>query len=120
MRADDDDLLAARASSILQQTLLGDATEHAQVGVLVWNEERRYVALNQHACELLECSRAEMLGAPVGAHNPGSSDAMQAALGELPAAGRTTLPNGSQVAWLCVRTDIGGIPHIFGLMWAAA
>ena len=61
-----DESTKARAHTLFQQTLLGDAAEHAEIGVMVWNEERRYVAVNTFACRLLGVSREELLGSQVG------------------------------------------------------
>ena len=38
---------------LVQSILLGDAVEHAPVAILVADEEMRYVAVNNYACELL-------------------------------------------------------------------
>ena len=62
--------MKARAHTLFQQTLLGDAAEHAEIGVMVWNEERRYVAVNTFACRMLGVSREDLLGSQVGDQNP--------------------------------------------------
>src|SRR5919204_2758808 len=46
---------------LIQSVLLGEAVEHAPVAILVADEEMRYVAANEYACELLGYSRAELL-----------------------------------------------------------
>jgi PAS domain S-box-containing protein len=46
---------------LVQSVLLGDAVEHAPVAILVADDEMRYVAANQYACELLGYSREELL-----------------------------------------------------------
>ena len=56
-----DDPVLARANTLFQQTLLGDASEHAEIGVMVWNEERRYVAANDAACRMIGVSRSTLL-----------------------------------------------------------
>jgi PAS domain-containing protein len=116
-----DESTKARAHTLFQQTMLGDAVEHAKLGVMIWNEERRYVALNTAACELIGASREELLGAHVGDHNRTAAgrEAIAAVLGELPAFGTTPLPSGTVVEWVTVETDIAGLPHILGLMWPA-
>ena len=88
--------MKARAHTLFEQTLLGDAAEHAEIGIRVWNEERRYVAVNTFACRMLGVSREELLGSQVGDQNPTAAarDAIEASLEELPAFGRTPLPNG--------------------------
>jgi PAS domain-containing protein len=117
----DDDVLHARATSILQQTLLGDAAEHAQLGVMAWNEERNYVAINEHACVLMGRPRAEILGTHVGDTNRANAGGVVEAIlaGDFPCVGRTTMPDGNDVDWICVETTVAGIPHIFGVMWRA-
>jgi PAS domain-containing protein len=116
-----DESMKARAHTLFQQTLLGDAAEHAQIGIMVWNEERRYVAVNTFACRMLGVSREELLGSQVGDQNPtpAAQDAIEASLEELPAFGRTPLPNGIVVDWITVASDVAGLPHIVGLMWDA-
>ena len=116
-----DESTKARAHTLIQQTLLGDAAEHAEIGVMVWNEERRYVAVNTFACRILGVTREEMLGAQVGDQNPTAAarDAINASIEELPAFGRTPLPNGITVDWMTVASDVAGLPHIVGLMWEA-
>jgi PAS domain S-box-containing protein len=51
---------------LMQSVLLGEAVEHAPVAILVADEEGRYVAANEHACELLGYTRSELLGLRVG------------------------------------------------------
>jgi PAS domain S-box-containing protein len=46
----------------VQQTLLADALDTAPLLVFVADEEMRYVAVNQTACEALGYARAELLG----------------------------------------------------------
>ncbi len=111
--------MRARAHTLFQQTLLGDAAEHAEIGVLVWNEERRYVAVNSAACRMIGATRAELLDGQVGAQNQTDAgrSALATALDGQPASGRTPLPTGIEVEWITVATDIAGLPHILGLMW---
>jgi PAS domain S-box-containing protein len=45
----------------VQETLLGEALEHAPVGAIVLDEEGRYVAANRMACELSGYTREELL-----------------------------------------------------------
>ena len=50
----------------MQSVLLGEAVEHAPVAILVADEEGRYVAANEHACELLGYTRSELRSMRVG------------------------------------------------------
>ena len=46
---------------LVQETLLGEALEHAPVGAIVLDEEGTYLAANRLACELSGYSREELL-----------------------------------------------------------
>jgi PAS domain S-box-containing protein len=45
----------------VQETLLGEALEHAPVGAIVLDEQGRYLAANREACRLTGYSREELL-----------------------------------------------------------
>ena len=113
--------MKARAHTLFQQTLLGDAAEHAEIGVLVWNEERRYVAVNVFACRMLGVTREDLLGSQVGDQNPTAAarEAIEASIEQLPAYGRTPLANGIMVDWMTIASNVAGLPHIVGFMWEA-
>jgi PAS domain S-box-containing protein len=51
---------------LMQSVLLGEAVEHAPVAIVVLDEEGQYVAVNEHACELLGYTRSELLSMRVG------------------------------------------------------
>ena len=59
---------------LVQETLLGEALEHAPVGAIVLDEQGRYLAANRLACELSGYSREELLdgGARALAFDPES------------------------------------------------
>ncbi|MDP9492491.1 MAG: PAS domain S-box protein [Actinomycetota bacterium] len=46
---------------LIQETLLGEALEHAPVGAIVLDEQGGYLAANRMACELSGYSREELL-----------------------------------------------------------
>lgn len=46
---------------LIQQTLLGEAIDAGPAAIFVLGEDRRYVAVNQTACDLLGYSRRELL-----------------------------------------------------------
>lgn len=48
-------------SNVVQETLLGEALEHAPVGALVLDETGRYLAANRTACRLTGYTREELL-----------------------------------------------------------
>jgi PAS domain-containing protein len=52
----------------IQAELISEALGSASVGFLVWDEDRRYVAANTAACEILGTNLEQLLGQQVGAH----------------------------------------------------
>jgi PAS domain S-box-containing protein len=67
-------LLASRNQDLIQETLLGEALEHAPVGAIVLDEQGGYLAANRMACKLSGYSREELLegGARALALDPSS------------------------------------------------
>jgi PAS domain S-box-containing protein len=49
------------ADPLIQASLLGEAVDNGPTPVFVADEERRYVAVNRRACDLLGYSREELL-----------------------------------------------------------
>ena len=113
--------MKARAHTLFQQTLLGDAAEHAEIGIMVWNEERRYVAVNRFACQMLGVTREELLGSQVGDQNPTAAARERSRRRSRscppPVARRSR--TASSVDWMTMASDVAGLPHILGLMWEA-
>jgi len=65
----------------IQAQLLAEALLGASVGLLVWDEDRRYIAANAAACEILGTTLDELLGQRVGDHTVEGPDAVDDALG---------------------------------------
>jgi PAS domain-containing protein len=101
--------------------LLGEATENAEVGVVVWNADRRYVACNTHCCRLLGVDREELLRREVGVTNtnPEARTIVDELIASAPAQGTTTIGD-TEVAWVVFPTTIAGLDHIVGVMWDPA
>ena len=64
----------------IQAELIAEALSSAGVGFLVWDEDRRYIAANAAACEILGTTLDELLGQQVGAHTVEGLESMDAAL----------------------------------------
>jgi PAS domain-containing protein len=64
----------------IQAALISEALGSAAVGFLVWDENRRYIAANAAACELLGTTLEDLLGQEVGAHTIEVEDALTEAL----------------------------------------
>lgn len=50
------------AEPLIQASLLGEAIDHGPVAVFVADDDLRYIAVNEFACQLLGYSREELLG----------------------------------------------------------
>ena len=59
---------ASLARPEIQSELISEALRSASVGFLVWDEDRRYIAANAAACEILGTTLEELLGHRVGDH----------------------------------------------------
>jgi PAS domain S-box-containing protein len=57
---------AARTQTLIQIGLLGEAVEHVPVGFFVFDEDGKYVAVNQYGCSLLGYERQELLTRRLG------------------------------------------------------
>jgi PAS domain S-box-containing protein len=62
------------AEDVLLGTLLGDGAEHAEVGIFIYDDDGKYVAVNRHGAELLGYERAELLRHDVGDFTEGGID----------------------------------------------
>lgn len=70
----------ALAQPEIQAQLLAEALLGASVGLLVWDEDRRYIAANAAACEILGTTLEGLLGQRVGDHTPQGTEAVDEAL----------------------------------------
>jgi PAS domain S-box-containing protein len=109
---------------ITQLTLLGDAWERADVGAVVINDARRYLAANPAYCALTGYSREEITGLRAG-HNLLLEEMSQAEfidrVTEHRSVGRTvilhkdgtTLP----VFYVLIPSQLSELPCYIGLVW---
>jgi PAS domain S-box-containing protein len=54
-------ILTPTEADAVQETLLGEALEHAPMGAIVLDETGHYLAANRTACRLMGCTREELL-----------------------------------------------------------
>jgi PAS domain-containing protein len=106
---------------LTQLALLGEAAECLDdVGILVWDEDRNYVAVNQAACDLVGRRRAELLGARVGELSTSSIDEV---FNEVQRRGVHTgtmhAPTGP-IHYLTCKTRIAGLPYLVSICWRAS
>ena len=104
------------AQPLVQASLVGEAIDRGPVAVFVADEEMRYVAVNEFACELLGYSREELLGLRVtdvarGEETSGRYARLVQAKGQT---GRTVLArkDGSAVEldYFAQATTVAGMP----------
>jgi PAS domain-containing protein len=75
----------------IQAALISEALGSAGVGFLVWDENRRYIAANSAACEILGTTLDELLGQRVGGHTIAGAEALEEALAAGFATGRAVV-----------------------------
>ena len=102
---------------LIQSILLGDAVEHAPVAILVADDEMRYVAVNQYACELLGYTRAELLDKRI-------TDIARYAeapeeCGELSGVTTVVRADGTELKmrFRASETTMGGLPYYVSVSW---
>jgi PAS domain S-box-containing protein len=105
---------------LLQQALLGEAADHVEgIAVFVWNEERRYVAVNQEACRIVGLSREELIGLPVGELTDGVDEVVQRVRFGTVTDGTLTFTrrDGEVVAltWTTTHTRVAGLPYMISI-----
>ena len=117
---------------IRQQTLLGDAWERAEIGVVVFNDARRYLAVNAAYCALTGYSREEIGGFRAG-HNLLLGEMGRAELSQAEFIERITdhrrldravirRKNGTAlpVYSMLVSSEVSQLPIYIGLVWPQA
>jgi two-component system cell cycle sensor histidine kinase/response regulator CckA len=119
-------MATARSEPLLQISLLGEAVEHAPVGVFVFDEQGKYVAVNSYGCKLLGYERDELLEHRIGELAAAPESAIRtyrAVLEGGPEEGLTRVVrrDGSEVdlRFRARETTIGGITFYIGIAWAA-
>ncbi|MFL5915595.1 MAG: PAS domain-containing protein [Gaiellaceae bacterium] len=94
---------ASLARPEIQAALISEALASAGVGFLVWDENRRYIAANAAACEILGTTLDALLGQQVGGHTIAGAEALEEALAAGFSSGRAVVE----------RFDGRGRIHIF-------
>jgi len=94
---------ASLARPEIQAALISEALASAGVGFLVWDENRRYIAANAAACEILGTTLDALLGQQVGGHTIAGAEALEEAVAADFSSGRAVVE----------RFDGRGRIHIF-------
>jgi PAS domain S-box-containing protein len=103
---------------LLQLSLLGEAIDCVdELAVFVWNEDRRYVAVNEAACRLVGVDRQELIGMAVGdMTTDGAAEVIARARASRSIEGTSSLtrPDGElvELTWTTAHTRIAGLPYL--------
>jgi PAS domain S-box-containing protein len=103
---------------LLQLSLLGEAIDCVdEVAVFVWNDDRRYVAVNEAACKLVGLAREELIGMAVGdmtADGAAGDMARARASRSIDGTSSFTRRDGEvvQLSWTTAHTRIAGLPYM--------
>ena len=117
-------LLAPVEIDAVQETLLGEALEHAPIGAIVLDEAGRYLAANRTACRLTGYTREELLEAGPRAIAP-NPDAVPAALEQMANGGlergqgpiRRSDGSFTEIEYRLGATRSGGLPYFVFVFW---
>jgi len=112
--------MSANTHQLLQRSLLGEAIDLLEdVAVFVWNEERNYVAVNEHACQLVGVSREELVGMRVGTLTLDPEEALAETRASRHATGQLTFTRRDGEAvnleWTTIRTRVAGLPYMVSI-----
>jgi PAS domain-containing protein len=111
------------ATHQVQATLLADAVQGAELGFLVWDDDRHYIAANPRACALLGCTLEQLLGSTVGERTVAGEEVVSNVLTGQGGQGRLTVErwDGDTIAieYVTFATRTAGLPYMASLIWEA-
>jgi PAS domain-containing protein len=110
--------MTSEAFDVTQLALLGEASDCLEdIALLVWDEERNYVAANRAACQLVGRWRAEILQMKVGDLSEDGVDALFEEVQKRGVhAGAMRSPNG-EIGYVTCRTKVAGLPYMVSVCW---
>ena len=110
----------------LQAIFLAEGViQAADVGFLIWDDDRRYLAANACACELLGCTLEQIIGSVVGERTVGGYAIVASVVrGEHPR-GRVTVERfdgAGQVVldYVSFKTRVADLTYMGSVIWAAS
>jgi PAS domain S-box-containing protein len=110
---------------LVQISLVGEAIDHGPIAVFVFDDELRYVAVNEYACTLVGYTRQELLSLRLGAlsASPTALDDYAAVVRGARTEGRTEVrcKDGSVIPlrFRASETRVAGLPFYVGVAWPA-
>jgi PAS domain S-box-containing protein len=118
----------SRLIEIVQVTLLGDAWERAEIGAVVFNDARRYLAANPAYCALTGYTREEITDLRAG-HNLQLEEMSQVDFIHRITEGHRRLgeavirhKDGTEVpvSYMVIPSQVSELPCYIGLVWQRA
>lgn len=106
----------------IQAQLIAEALLAADVGFIVWDEDRRYIAANDAACRMLGTTLDELLGRTVGERTSRGKETVEEAVRAQRLAGRLTAQrfDGSgpvELNYATFLTRTAGMPFMASVIW---
>lgn len=108
---------------IVLASLLGDGAEHAEVGLFIYDDDGKYVAVNRYGAELLGYDRGELLEHDVGDFTAGGIDRSVLLRRERREGTRVVRrKDGSEqpVAFVVTPTQVGSLWFSLAVVWELA
>jgi PAS domain-containing protein len=119
----EDDSTRLLTSPHVQATLLSEAIQTAEVGFLVWDDDRHYVAANAAACSLLGCTLEQLLGSVVGERTVGGDEVVERVVRGQGGRGRVTFERfdggRATLEYVTFSTRTAGLPYMASVIWPA-
>jgi PAS domain S-box-containing protein len=107
----------------VQATLLSEAIQTAEVGFIVWDDDRHYVAANETACSLLGCTLEQLLGSEVGSRTVEGKELVERVVGGQSRRGRVVFERfdggTAELEYLTFETKTAGLPYMASVIWPA-
>jgi PAS domain-containing protein len=107
----------------VQATLLAEAIQTGEVGFLVWDDDRHYIAANAAACALLGCTLEQLLGSEVGSRTVQGDELVERVVRGHGGRGRVVFErfDGGQaeLEYLTFTTKTAGLPYMASVIWPA-
>jgi PAS domain S-box-containing protein len=111
---------ASHVPDVVHTSLLGEGGDCAEVGIAIYDDDGRYVAVNRHACELLGYTRDELLTHDVGDFTEGGFDRSVLASSERREGARLVRRKDGHflpVAFVVAPTKIANIGFYLSVFW---
>ena len=108
----------------IQAQLIAEALLSAEVGFIVWDEDRRYIAANEAACRMLGTTLDDLLGRTVGERTAGGDAVVDEAVRAQRLSGTLTAErfDGSgpiELNYTTFVTRTAGMPFMASVIWPA-